>query len=76
MPKHAECAGVAALSICEALLLAMKDRDVLPEHEIVGLLDDAATTLEQAGGSPAEREMLRAAARLVRAIISERNRIP
>jgi hypothetical protein len=35
--------GAAALSICESLLLALIDHDVLPEREIIGILHDAAT---------------------------------
>jgi hypothetical protein len=46
-----EHAGQAALSICEALLLAMNDHGVLPEHEIVGVLRDAAATHENAVGT-------------------------
>ncbi len=34
--------GAAALAICEALLLALNDRKILPEREIVGILRDAA----------------------------------
>jgi hypothetical protein len=37
-----DLAGIAALTICESLLLALNDRKVLPEHEIVGILRDAA----------------------------------
>ena len=43
-----EYSGQAALSICEALLLAMNDGGLLPEHEIVGVLRDAAATHENA----------------------------
>jgi len=35
--------GAAALAICESLLLALNDRKILPEHEIVGVLRDAAS---------------------------------
>ena len=42
MSNPNEIAGNAALSICEALLLALNDRKVLPEKEIIGLLQDAA----------------------------------
>lgn len=41
-----EIAGLAALSICESLLLALNDRKTLPEHEIVGILRDAASAHE------------------------------
>lgn len=34
--------AAAALSICESLLLALNECEVLPEHEIVGVLRDAA----------------------------------
>lgn len=40
--------GLAALSICEALLLAIYDHKLLPETEIIGLLRDAAATHENA----------------------------
>lgn len=37
-----DAAGSAALAIIESLLLALDDRKVLPEHEILGILNDAA----------------------------------
>lgn len=37
-----DVAGTAALAICESLLLALNDRNVLPENEIIGVLRDAA----------------------------------
>lgn len=42
MPVLNNIAGTAALSICESLLLALNDRKILPEREIVGVLQDAA----------------------------------
>lgn len=42
MPVPPDAAGHAALAICEALLLALNDHNVLPEKEIVGVLQDAA----------------------------------
>jgi hypothetical protein len=43
MMTHAlDVSGAAALAIVESLLLALNDRNVLPEHEIVGILRDAA----------------------------------
>ena len=62
-------AGMAALSICEALLLAMYDRNLLPEPEIVGVLRDAAATHENANGSEAEQGVHAAAASLITEII-------
>lgn len=42
MAEMPDVAGIAALSICESLLLARNDRNVLPEGEIMGILKDAA----------------------------------
>lgn len=46
MTVQNDVAGTAALSICESLLLALNDRNVLPEKEIVGILKDAAAAHE------------------------------
>jgi hypothetical protein len=70
-----EHAGQAALSICEALLLAMNDHGVLPEHEIVGVLRDAAATHENAVGTDQEMENHRAVADLINAIIAGGNSV-
>lgn len=68
-----EHAGQAALSICEALLLALNDRGLLPEHEIMGVLRDAAATHENAIGTELETERHRAVADLINAIIVGRD---
>jgi hypothetical protein len=75
MPEHKDYSGMAALSICEALLLAMNDQNILPEHEIVGVLRDAATTHENADGSDLEREMHRSVAGLINRIIASGNSV-
>lgn len=41
-----DIAGTAALAICESLLLALNDHHILPEKEIVGILQDAAASHE------------------------------
>lgn len=70
-----EHAGQAALSICEALLLAMNDSGVLPEHEIVGVLRDAAASHEHAAGTEPEMADHRAVAELIEAIIAGGNSV-
>lgn len=52
-PKEIDgsAAGLAALSICESLLLALGDRKLMGEHEIVGVIADAADAHRFAGGS-------------------------
>ncbi|WP_354539894.1 hypothetical protein [Roseovarius sp. MBR-6] len=48
MSPPVDTAGTAALAICESLLLALNDRNILPEQEIVGILKDAAAAHENA----------------------------
>ena len=75
MPEANDHAGRAALSICEALRLAMNDHKLLPEHEIVGVLHDAATTHTNAGGTELEMETHQAVAELINAIITGGNSV-
>ncbi len=75
MPDHDTYSGIAALSICEALLLALNDAHVLPENEIIGVLKDAATTHENAGGSEAEVETHKTVASLINRIIDGGNSV-
>ena len=42
MQPQPDINGLAALAIVESLLLALNDRNILPEREIVGILRDAA----------------------------------
>ncbi|SDJ35329.1 hypothetical protein [Lutimaribacter saemankumensis] len=73
MPNQKDHAGLAALSICEALLLAMNDHMLLPEQEIIGVLRDAAATHENDAGPDAE--MHRAVAALINRIITGGNSV-
>lgn len=75
MSKTYDPAGQAALSICEALLLALNDRKVLPEHEIMGVLRDAVAIHENAIGTKTETERHHAVATLINAIISGGNSV-
>ena len=70
-----EFAGMAALSICEALLLALNDSKLLPESEVVGVLRDAAATHENAAGTELESQNHRAVADLINAIIAGGNSV-
>ncbi len=70
-----DTAGHAALAICESLLLALNDRDILPEAEIIGVLKDAAAAH---GGVPAndgDAERHKAVAALINAIIDGGNSV-
>lgn len=74
MPVAHEVAGNAALSICESLLLALNDRKVLPEREIVGILQDAAAAHEHTTDSD-RADMHAAVAALIRAILAGGNSV-
>ncbi len=73
MPDQTDHAGMAALSICESLLLAMNDRALLPESEILGILQDAAATHENAVGPDVDTH--RAVAAVINRIISGGNSV-
>lgn len=77
MIQNDESSGLAALSICEALLLAMNDHKLLPETEILGLLRDAAATHDNAaritGAEAGDVSRHAAAALLINRIISDGN---
>ncbi|MFT7107923.1 MAG: hypothetical protein ACJAVT_002452 [Yoonia sp.] len=75
MSEHSTTSGVAALSICEALLLALNDAKVLPENEIMGVLKDAAATHENAEGSDTEIMEHNAVAALINRIITGGNSV-
>ena len=69
-----DIAGTAALAICESLLLALNDHNILPEKEIVGVLKDAAAAHEFA--PPGEEDALHAAvAALINNILAGGNSV-
>ncbi|MCC5986009.1 MAG: hypothetical protein JJU42_16755 [Rhodobacteraceae bacterium] len=69
-----DIAGTAALAICESLLLALNDRNILPESEIVGILKDAAAA--HALAPPSDKDALNAAvAALINGILAGGNSV-
>ena len=75
MPDQTELAGIAALSICEALLLALKDNKLLSDNEIAGVLRDAAATHQNAVGNDLEMVKHNGVAELINAIIAGGNSV-
>lgn len=75
VPNDTDYAGVAALSICEALLLALNDHAILPEREILGVLHDAAATHQNAIGVDARDEMHVAVVSLINQIMPGGNSV-
>ncbi|MEO6298010.1 MAG: hypothetical protein ABIV25_11055 [Paracoccaceae bacterium] len=71
----ADVTAAAALTICESLMLALNDRNILPEREIVGVLQDAAKTHEDHPNDDGQAEMHAAVAKLIHKIIDGRNSV-
>lgn len=65
--------GLASLSICESLLLALADRKVLSQRDIRGLLEDAADAHRNAVGTSQEIERHRAVAGIIDRILAGRH---
>ncbi len=70
-----DVAGTAALAICESLLLALNDRKILPEKEIVGILTDAAGAHHAIPDGHADKELHRAVAALINGILAGGNSV-
>ncbi len=75
MASLPDIAGTAALAICESLLLALNDRGVLPEREIMGILRDAAAAHENDPGEDGNSELHAAVAGLINSIIAGGNSV-
>lgn len=50
-------AGIAALSICESLLLALSDLKIIGPRDAAGVLEDAAAAHRGAGPAAASAEL-------------------
>lgn len=74
-PAKSEITAAAALSICESLLLALNDRNVLPEHEIVGILRDAAAAHAHDPGHDGQTALHEGVAALINSIIDGGNSV-
>lgn len=70
-----DVAGLAALAICESLLLALNDRNILPEREIMGVLRDAAAAHSNAGTEKDGSAENKAVAALINKIINGGNSV-
>lgn len=72
---HNTHSGMAALSICEALMLALNDAQILPEAEILGVLKDAADGHGNIEETDVDFEDHQAVAILIRKIIDGGNSV-
>ena len=70
-----DVADNAALAICESLLLALNDRNILPEREIVGILQDAAAAHAEDAMNDSDNEMHKSVAALINRILAGGNSV-
>lgn len=74
-PPGSEFSGAAALAICESLLLALNDRKILPESEIIGILRDAAASHDNDPGDDGRRDFHHGVSDLINRIIDGGNSV-
>jgi hypothetical protein len=67
--------GLAALSICESLLLALGDNKIMGEEEIIAVVSDAADAHRFAGGSPDDAKLHLEVAALLDRIVDGGNSV-
>jgi hypothetical protein len=67
--------GLAALSICESLLLAIGDLELMNEKEVVGVVADAAEAHRNAGGSARDIALNREVVAILDRIVAGGNSI-
>lgn len=67
--------GLAALSICESLLLAMGDLKIMGEQHVIGVIEDAAAAHRGAGVSAEDIAMHGEVAAILDRIIAGGNSV-
>ena len=75
MATVSDVSGTAALAICESLLLALNDRNILPESEIVGILQDAAAAHHHTPTEDGRTDLHTAVADLINGILAGGNSV-
>lgn len=75
MPNEPDINGLAAIAICESLLLALNDHKILPEREIVGILKDAAAAHDSPPPDAYSPQTHKAVSDLINLIISGGNSV-
>jgi len=71
----ADAAGLAALSVCESLILALSDMDLMSEKQAVDVLTDAIAAHRNVIGSPQDVALHNQAAAILERILAGGNSI-
>jgi hypothetical protein len=69
-------AGLAALSICESLLLALRDLKIMGEKDTAGVLEDAAAAHRNASAATRKSRLHLEVVTIIDRIIAGGNSIP
>ena len=72
-PRFNDADGMAALGICESLLIALTDLKIISEQDARDLLTDVATTHDEAATLSQTPERNRAVVEIVRRILAGKN---
>lgn len=75
LPEIADVSGTEALAICERLLFALNDHNILPEREIVGIPKDAAAAHSNETGEDGKADLQKAVAALINGILAGGNSV-
>ncbi len=75
MSMNSNAAGLAALSICESLLLSLTDLEIIEDKEAVSILQDAAAAHRGAVAEAQNPEAHQAAADVIDRIIKGKNSV-
>ena len=70
MKESMDVSGAAALTICESLLLALSERKILPEEEILNILKDAAAAHDNAPDNDPRADLHKAASAVINGILT------
>ena len=70
-----EVAGLAAMSICESLLLCLSERNILNEKDVIGILEDAVAGHRDGQAEGSNSMLHKAAADLITGIIEGGNTV-
>jgi hypothetical protein len=68
-------AGIAALSICESLLIALSDLKIMGAKETAGVLQDAAAAHRHAGAAGTQSDLHLAVTAILERIIAGGNSV-
>ena len=73
--NYSVASGVAALSICESLILAMGDLNIIGKKDAVGVISDAASAHRDAGHTPQAVAMHREVTAILDRIVAGGNSV-